>query len=492
MAQTQATLTQRSKNIGRRLLGERVCFALMILSGFLTHCAVGGAEYEYSEDVLSVRDVPRRADVPNTTRDVLPPVGDAGANCPGGETENGRCDGNNIIYCAPNGMVQTQLCTNGASCVGGGATRARCEAAPPPMPGQLSGNLTFIRRPITAAGLQPGIPRPLARAALQLLDANTMAVRANAVANEMGHYVFDSVALNPNERVLVRVLATRMDAQYQLSVRNHSGAAYSVTTPVITYAAGLTRDVNIDEASNSGAFAIYDTIRRGLDFVRANLPSAAPFVALHWERGRTTPGQTSYFVPGENKIYLLGGPNDTDEFDEPVILHEFGHFVEANFSHSDSPGGAHDGSPTDPRQAWGEGYGTWFGCVANGSPIYLDSVLSGGASMTDLSALPANGNYVANPGGGLAQPVSEYLVGGTLWAITAAGDRTTQVGKQLSVSVRYFRRNPPPSRGFQGIDLVDFLDGYLCLNNGADRAVIQSYLVTQRRFPYDFAAVNCR
>ena len=39
----------------------------------------------------------------------------------------------------------------------------------------------------------------------------------------------------------------------------------------------------------------------------------------------------------------------------------------------------------------------------------------------------------------------------------------------------------------EGPELVEFLDGYLCTNAGADRAVIESYVVADRSFPYDLA-----
>jgi hypothetical protein len=364
----------------------------------------------------------------------------------------------------------------------------------PVMSAQLSGVVNFVRRPLTMAGLGQGAPTPLGAVTVQLLDGATQMVRTATVTDPMGRYSFDNIQVAPAEVVMVRVLATRMDPTYQLTVRNLANNPYSVTTAAFALQPMATRDITIDEPSNAGAYAIYDTLRRGLDFVRANLPSAAPLLTVRWNRGQTPPGGTSYFVRRENAIYLLGGPQDTDEFDEPVIFHEFGHFVEQNYSRTNSPGGQHDGSPTDPRLAWGEGYGTWFGCIANGNPLYLDSVLGGGIRVSrDLANLPLLRNNMGDPNQPLTQPVGEYLVGGSLWAITAAGmDRSTQIAKQLSVSLRYFTRAPQPDRAVMGVDFVDFLDGYLCLNNGADRSVIEQYVVAQRRFPYDFAMVTCR
>src|SRR5690606_1382677 len=59
-------------------------------------------------------------------------------------------------------------------------------------------------------------------------------------------------------------------------------------------------------------------------------------------------------------LYILGGIQgsvctDTDHFDRSVILHEYGHYLEAALGRSSSPGGSHDGnSVIDPRLAWSE------------------------------------------------------------------------------------------------------------------------------------------
>jgi hypothetical protein len=48
-------------------------------------------------------------------------------------------------------------------------------------------------------------------------------------------------------------------------------------------------------------------------------------------------------------------------------LHEYGHFLEAHYGHSDTPGGSHNGNfIIDPRLAWSEGWANFFqGTVLN-------------------------------------------------------------------------------------------------------------------------------
>ncbi|NUN04930.1 MAG: hypothetical protein HUU57_04125 [Bdellovibrio sp.] len=75
----------------------------------------------------------------------------------------------------------------------------------------------------------------------------------------------------------------------------------------------------------------------------------------------------SFYSPGEKKLYILGGVNgdvkksDTDHFDDSVILHEYGHFLEDTYGNTGSPGGSHNGNfIIDPRLAWSEGWANYF------------------------------------------------------------------------------------------------------------------------------------
>ncbi|MCH8136673.1 MAG: hypothetical protein IIB77_11895 [Proteobacteria bacterium] len=63
-----------------------------------------------------------------------------------------------------------------------------------------------------------------------------------------------------------------------------------------------------------------------------------------------------------------------DEFDDHVIVHEWGHYFEDNFSRSDSIGGPHTlGQSLDARLAFGEGWATAFAAMALNDPQYCDT-----------------------------------------------------------------------------------------------------------------------
>lgn len=132
----------------------------------------------------------------------------------------------------------------------------------------------------------------------------------------------------------------------------------------------------------AGPFAILGSVYEAFNKVLLAKPDAVfPALKLNWSKnnipasGNLALGQigTSFFNGSE--IYLLGAENvDTDEYDDHVIIHEFGHYLEANFSRSDSIGGSHSGlSRLDIRVAFSEGFGNAFSGIATDDPGYRDS-----------------------------------------------------------------------------------------------------------------------
>jgi len=89
------------------------------------------------------------------------------------------------------------------------------------------------------------------------------------------------------------------------------------------------------------------------------------YLDVYWP---TTTKSTSCHVTG--KIYFLGPPNtDRDEWDEGVILHEYGHyimylFVDPNIPSVDYHGDGHRwDSHEDPVTAYKEGWANYFGAA---------------------------------------------------------------------------------------------------------------------------------
>jgi len=88
---------------------------------------------------------------------------------------------------------------------------------------------------------------------------------------------------------------------------------------------------------------------------------------------------------GNGRVNILGDANsDTDEYDDHVVVHEWGHYFEDQLSRSDSVGGTHTGSDRlDPRVALGEGFGNAISGMVTDDPFYRDS--SGDAQASGFS-----------------------------------------------------------------------------------------------------------
>jgi hypothetical protein len=88
-----------------------------------------------------------------------------------------------------------------------------------------------------------------------------------------------------------------------------------------------------------------------------------------WEPGE---GQTGSNYRGDfftgRDIVIADDASDPDEWDDSVIMHEFGHMLDDHFGCDDNPGGKHtidqivdeDGDLLDLELAWGEGYPDYF------------------------------------------------------------------------------------------------------------------------------------
>jgi len=138
-------------------------------------------------------------------------------------------------------------------------------------------------------------------------------------------------------------------------------------------------------------FAILGSIYQAMQKVlSADNNATFPTLVVNWSKNNIASGDgseaglrdgqigTSHFN-GEHSLYILGKENsDTDEYDNHIIIHEWGHYFEANFSRADSIGGSHGaGDYLDIRVAFGEGWGNAWSAIATDDPIYYDTMDNG-------------------------------------------------------------------------------------------------------------------
>ncbi|MHA2364465.1 MAG: pre-peptidase C-terminal domain-containing protein [Candidatus Hodarchaeales archaeon] len=89
----------------------------------------------------------------------------------------------------------------------------------------------------------------------------------------------------------------------------------------------------------------------------------------------------TYYLGASDMINLLGSSSDDDAWDDAVIRHEYGHFIQFIYDISNNPGGSHSYSSTiSPGFAHGEGWPTFFSSMISLDKIYKDTYGTTGSS----------------------------------------------------------------------------------------------------------------
>jgi PKD repeat protein len=296
-------------------------------------------------------------------------------------------------------------------------------SGPPPAGVRVSGRITFERVPFsTALGSGLDFTRtfeaPAREIEVELLQASSQAVLATTVTDTNGNYTFTTA---PNADVIVRAKAltrhtgvSSRPASWDVRVRNNTNgnALYVLDSSAFdTGVADQTRNLKAATGWGGGFSGVYTGVRAAAPFaVLDTIYSAAQFVITQGDGGAQLPaldaywnernvptdgdltrgeiGTTAYYpvnsggiAPG---IYVLGAANnDTDEFDQHIIAHEFQHYLEDTLSRADTVGGEHSlNERLDLRVAFSEGYSNAFSAMVLDDPLYRDSF--GTAQGTDF------------------------------------------------------------------------------------------------------------
>jgi len=382
------------------------------------------------------------------------------------------------------------LCLVGAC--GGGEDGPLPDASPIGVPGTyaIAGVVRYEDQPPLSSGalgpIAPKLSRGVSVAAIAEADGATLAM---GVTGDDGSYTlsFDAVGGQP---IHILAVASSMLPARPIAVQHidsNTGAPGLLHGfGGATFAAGVdpTSDVLVTVSSGeAGAFNIFDELVNVMDRVRVTYAEPAPIpLTAFWQVGND---DGTYYT--DHSMHLLGAADDDDGFDDTVILHESGHYIEDVEGRSDSPGGGHDGGVTDPRLAWSEGFATYWAMAVRGAPIYMDSNAGGGFSFDADSAVTK-----AQPAGALSQKISEDMVAEILWDLGdgGAGDddlfATGAHDPVLRVQSLYLKTSALRNVGTVGVDLVDWLDGWF-VTNGLTSCDGTRSILTTHTFPYDFA-----
>jgi hypothetical protein len=249
--------------------------------------------------------------------------------------------------------------------------------------------------------------RPIRFAEVRVSDASGQVTQCGETAGD-GSFSLNLPADGNSYQVAV---TSRSDNAHNTAyVMNNpmNNSYYQVSTSVIASANPAPVQLVARASGNliGGAFNILDQILNAQEFLRTQTagcgsapspnyrPGCQPFSAdlkrdivnTYWTPGLSpgiyqgTTAGVSYYLMGKSQLYILGGvdgdtdSSDMDQFDDSVIIHEYGHFIEDHFGKPDTPGGSHSGNAIiDPRLAWGEGWADFFQAAVTGVPYYRDT-----------------------------------------------------------------------------------------------------------------------
>lgn len=207
-------------------------------------------------------------------------------------------------------------------------------------------------------------------AEVELVDTADLAVLATAATDSGGVYSISTPTANAGKTVYVSVLSTAAPTGANaISVMNLAATTdlYAVKTADFPLKGDSTVNLSIPVSNTAdGAFNILDVFVSGFEFVNTYAGTPPQSLNAFWQPVNSD-GTYYCHPPGSNcargtGIYVYSN-YDTDEFDDDVLWHEFGHFIAEMNSKDDSPDILnhvfHDNTQ-DIRLSWSEGWGSFL------------------------------------------------------------------------------------------------------------------------------------
>ena len=239
---------------------------------------------------------------------------------------------------------------------------------------------------------------PIRQAQVSIYNSNGSEVQCGAtddsgnfsvvVPQISGNYIVSVDSRIYNSVTKAGVLNNPTEQEVHSVTASVSGAS---TTSVGTLTATATGEIKggafniLDKIYDANLYLSSETAGCSGTFTGCTAFTDAPSVSIYWDAGVNPgtyfgAGALSFYLPGARELYILGGvsgntsSSDCDHFDNSIILHEYGHFIEDVFADTDSPGGSHTGNTIlDARLAWGEGWANFFQAAVLNNPVYRDT-----------------------------------------------------------------------------------------------------------------------
>ncbi|PCJ56245.1 MAG: hypothetical protein COA79_19530 [Planctomycetota bacterium] len=248
----------------------------------------------------------------------------------------------------------------------------------------VSGRITFDRVPVTTNGLdyENIAIEPVKRSLIAIVESNNSIIKTS-YTDDSGNFSF---TISSKSSVKIQVFSETQNPQiivqdnftvdpndaskqaiYVLESNTFDATGNSTITKDLHASSGYNTITNeLSEPRAAAPFAILNTCLKAADFFSSKRTINYPKLTINWSEKQAG----SNWDGVELNLYGIED-DDTDEYDEHVVVHEWGHYFENTLGRSDSPGGDHtDGDVLDPRIAFSEGWGNALSAMV----LFPDSV----------------------------------------------------------------------------------------------------------------------
>ncbi len=219
---------------------------------------------------------------------------------------------------------------------------------------------------------------------------------------------------------------------FNFEVRDPNNKLYALVEAINSTTLNIDMPLSVEFTPS---FNILDVIITGAEFFQSFTQQQNFSLTAYWGKNA---GTGTYYCTAKAPLLCENGQgiyvyneveNDTDEYDDDVLWHEFAHYLSFIWSKDDSPGGCHflDSVDLDLRLAWSEGWGGFFPfalkdwlskdemrktllstALEMSTTRYVDTVFNGAQLSFDINNLVPDIHYSAANQASIARVLWEF------------------------------------------------------------------------------------
>ncbi len=250
-----------------------------------------------------------------------------------------------------------------------------------------------IERDATQDGFNPAYRIPLAGIQIEVRESDIAfddsygSLGTDDNGDLAASFCDDDGLFDDELEIYLRITAERGDPIVYVEDSSYIDEKYEYDTDYQSSSGGV---LSFNISLGEGWSAIFNIVDAGWQARHLWVTSGGSYpeeTEIHWEPGYGD--DTSYYTDYYDEITIADDPSDPDEWDDAIVMHEWGHASDNHYSCDDSPGDDHaPGMEIDPELSWGEGYPTYYSSAVRDYFGYPDANW-----MIDIDASGTPGNH---------------------------------------------------------------------------------------------------